>query len=105
MESTHIICLFQTHIQQTKTYNNILDTTHCFQYTISQLNKLTGAMNMKMIIKFDCDNAAFEDRNNEISWILKKLADKLETCHDDNEELYESIHDSNGNKIGFYQRS
>lgn len=59
---------------------------------------------MNIVIKFDCDNAAFEDRNNEISWILKKIADKIESFGND-EELYESVLDSNGNKIGYFQRS
>ena len=59
---------------------------------------------MKMRIQFNCDNAAFEDQGNEIAWILKKLADKMES-YEDNHEVHGAIVDSNGNKVGFYERT
>lgn len=59
---------------------------------------------MKMRIQFNCDNAAFEDQGNEIAWILKKLADKIES-YEDNQEVSGAIVDSNGNKVGFYERT
>ena len=57
---------------------------------------------MKMVIEFDCDNAAFES-NTEIGWILRKLANKMED-YDDNQEVSGAIIDSNGNSVGYYSR-
>jgi hypothetical protein len=51
-------------------------------------------------IKFDTDNAAFEeDFNGNVSWILKRLSDDA-----DNGDLRDNgnIYDINGNRVGTY---
>lgn len=52
-----------------------------------------------MRIEFTTDNAAFEDKENEIAWILKKLARQIE----EEGQKHGAILDSNGNKVGFWE--
>ena len=56
---------------------------------------------MTFIVKFDTDNAAFEnDPSIEAARILRMIADRIETqgCP----EFYQTIHDINGNDVGRY---
>jgi hypothetical protein len=59
---------------------------------------------MNIIVKINCDNAAFENAEaSESGRILRWLADRLE----ENEEVTPGDHlnlfDSNGNKVGEYK--
>jgi hypothetical protein len=49
----------------------------------------------KIVITIETVNAAFEDNQNEVSRILRELADKLESGQNP-----ESLRDINGNKVG-----
>jgi hypothetical protein len=51
-------------------------------------------------IKFDTDNAAFEDARNETAWILRKLAQRIDAQDPDAPSVEMQIGDSNGNRIG-----
>lgn len=51
-------------------------------------------------VKFDCDNAAFDQglRDLEIARILRAIADKIE--HQGPSGFFETIRDLNGNDVG-----
>lgn len=53
---------------------------------------------MKLTITIDMDNAAFEDRDNETAWIIRKLADKIDTQGLPTDA--DLVFDSNGNRVG-----
>ncbi len=50
-----------------------------------------------IVIKMKTDNAAFEEKTGEVSRILREIADKL----DQGGSLFQTLYDSNGNKVGF----
>ena len=50
---------------------------------------------MKFSIEINCDNSAFEDTNYELSKILQKLINQLESGFDSI-----PLKDSNGNTVG-----
>ena len=52
---------------------------------------------MSVTIKFETDNAAFES-DMEISRTLQKIAHEIESGY-----LKNSIRDTNGNRIGYYE--
>ncbi len=51
--------------------------------------------NHEFFMKFNVNNAAFEHRAEEISRILRVIADDIESGNE-----YSNIHDINGNTIG-----
>jgi hypothetical protein len=53
-------------------------------------------------IKFDTDNAAFEDNPNEIRSLLDELAFRIQNSQPGDSG---SIKDSNGNTVGSWSRS
>jgi hypothetical protein len=60
---------------------------------------MKGETTMKMVIKFDMDNASFEDsRGHEIKRILEKVIDLVYLGATDG-----GIRDMNGNKIGCWE--
>lgn len=53
-------------------------------------------------LRFDCDNAAFEDGiEAEIASVLRELADRIE--RHEATGLYQNIRDTNGNVIGTFR--
>ena len=50
------------------------------------------------------DNAAFEDDRDELSRILRELADKLEASTNPTEFDGMKLLDANGNTVGFVQQ-
>lgn len=52
---------------------------------------------MRLEIKIDCDNAAFEVREAELARILRKLADDIESGDD---LACVTLFDVNGNRVG-----
>jgi hypothetical protein len=62
---------------------------------------------MKVVIKFDCDNAAFEDGlANELRYVLDRAADKVLSAMAEVENsgvpcVARKLMDSNGNSVGF----
>ena len=60
---------------------------------------------MKAVIEIEMDNAAFEDEQNthEVCRILRKLAAKLELGGELMEDDAETLHDINGNRVGFFE--
>lgn len=59
---------------------------------------------MKFQLTIDCDNAAFQDENNDISYsaevarILRSLADSVE--HNATIDFEKTLRDINGNVVG-----
>ena len=53
---------------------------------------------MKVTIEIQCDNAAFEDLNGEVSRILRVLAKRVDTSPKSLEDM--RLMDLNGNKVG-----
>lgn len=54
---------------------------------------------MKIEIKFNTDNAAFDDFGNEVARILRDLAYKVEDC-ENRCDFYYTLRDMNGNMVG-----
>lgn len=55
---------------------------------------------MDIIIKINCDNAAFENLNEEVARILRKLADGVDYGNEISRSTVKRIMDSNGNRVG-----
>ena len=60
---------------------------------------------MRFKLTINMDNAAFEDngRGGELSEILHKLADRLESESFDDGGDFEGVNDSNGNRVGRWE--
>ncbi len=56
---------------------------------------------MEFNLTINLDNAAFSEGNNELSRILKSIADNFlfTCCHEDKI----NVRDTNGNTVGYYE--
>lgn len=52
---------------------------------------------MKFVVEINTDNSAFENGHNEISRILREVADKVEQGHPQG-----PTRDINGNTVGYF---
>lgn len=59
--------------------------------------------NLVFRMRFDCDNAAFEDDGiaTEIGRILRDIAERIERVEASG--LYQNVRDSNGNVVGTFR--